>query len=271
MNNKIINEKCHGSIKYLVGVLTVLFAVLAVSEFVGMENKIKEGRYIGADIETKNTITVSDSSEIFAKPDLAVVNFSVVSEKKTVIEAMEENTKAMNGIVKAMKNKGVEEKDLKTTNFSIYPRYEYDKRAEVYSYPYPEGKRILVGYEVRQSLEVKIRDLAKIGGLIGAATEAGANEIGDLRFTIDKEDELKKQARTEAIKKAKEKAEELAKELGLRLVRVVNFSDADFAPVYYDYLKAEASGMGGGGAATPQIETGENVIRSTVSITYEIR
>ncbi len=56
-----------------------------------------------------------------------------------------------------------------------------------------------MGYEITQTLEVKIRDLAKIGDIIQGATDAGANQVGDLQFTVDKEEEFKKQARTEAI------------------------------------------------------------------------
>ena len=130
---------------------------------------------------------------------------------------------------------------------------------------------MLVGYEVTQSLEVKIRDMAKIGDILQGATDAGANQVGDLQLTVDKQDELKKQAREEAIKKAKARAQELASQLGIKLVRIVNFSEGVSVPYYYDYALKEAAGMGGETAPSPQIETGENKISVTVTITYEIR
>ena len=107
-----------------------------------------------------------------------------------------------------------------------------------------------------------------IGSIIQGATDAGANQVGDLQFTIDKEDEFKKQARKEAIKKAKSKAEELASQLGVKLVRIADFSEGVSVPYYYGLEKSVAMGAG---EAAPQIETGENKIEVTVSITYEIK
>jgi len=242
----------------LISVLVVFLAVLTISGIVGILNQIKEGKYIGQEIETKNTITVSNTGEIYAKPDLGITSFSVKTEKKTVAQAMTENTEKMNKVIDSMKDLGIEEKDLKTTTFNIYPRYNYLET----------GIRILAGYEITQSLQVKIRDLDKIGQIIQDATDAGANQIGNLSFVIDNEDEFKKQAREEAINKAKAKAKELADQLGVNLVRIVDFYESGQTPVFYDnYAMKEAIGAGGG---TPQIETGENKIEISVSITYEI-
>ncbi|KPJ55496.1 hypothetical protein AMJ49_07045 [Parcubacteria bacterium DG_74_2] len=247
-------------------ILGVFLIALTFSTLVDIQNKIKQGKYIGQEIETKNTITVSDKGEVYAKPDLALTVFSVVTEAKTVNKAMEENTEKMNAIISFIKNEGVEEKDLKTISFNIYPRYEW-YRTEIP--PYPEGKRVLVGYEIRQSLQVKIREMAKIGDIIQGATETGANQVGDLQFTIDNQDELKKQARSQAIEKAKTKAKELASQLDVNLVRITNFQESSVFPRYYGLEK-----MVGVGAVeetpAPQIETGENKIEVTVTITYEI-
>jgi uncharacterized protein YggE len=246
----------------LIIVAIVFLLSLTVWVNIDIQNKIRE---------TENTITVSDSGEVYARPDLALTTFSVITEAKTVAEALSKNTEKMNTIIDSVKEQGVEEKDLKTTSFNIYPRYEY-QRVEPEIYPYPPGKRVLVGYEVTQSLEVKIRDMTKIGDIIQGATDAGANQVGDLQFTIDKEDELKSQARAEAIKKTKAKAQELASQLGIKLIRITNFSEGISVPYYYDYALKEAIGMGGEGEAVPQpqIETGENKIEVTVTITYEI-
>jgi len=248
----------------LVSVLIVFLFVLSVSGIVGVSNKIKEGKYIGQEIETKNTITVSDVGEIYTKPDLGITSFSVKTEAKTVDKAMSENTEKMNGVIGSMKDLGIEDKDLKTTAFNIYPRYEYAN-----SVLFPQNKRVLVGYEITQSLQVKMRDLEKIGDIIQEATNAGANQVGNLNFIVDKEDEFKEQARKEAINKVKVKAEKLAGQLGVDLVRIIGFYESEEQPIYYDnYAMKEAMGMGGGEA--PQIETGENKISVSVSITYEI-
>jgi len=264
---KIMDEQCckdlKGKCKCLCAALLVILGVFLITLIISKAIDIKDKIQI-----TGNTITVSDTGEIYAKPDLALTTFSVVTEAKNVAQALSENTKKMNAIIDFMKGQGIETKDLKTTTFNIYPRYEYQK-VETEIYPYPPGKRVLVGYEVTQSLEVKIRDMVKIGDIIQGATDAGANQVGDLQFTIDKEDELKKQAMEQAIEKAKTKAKELAGQLGVKLVRIINFSESSVIPYYYGLEKAAApSGVGGG---APQIETGENKIEVTISITYEIR
>lgn len=270
MNNQDLGalKKEMKNICTTVAIIVIVFLVsLIVWVSVDIQNKIKEGRYIGQEIESKNTISVTETGEVFAKPDLAVVTFTVTNEAKTVNEALATNTNRMNDVIAVIKDMGVEEKDLKTTSFNIYPRYEWYER-EACIPPCPTGKRVLVGYEVRQSLEVKIRDMGKIGGIIRAAAETGANQVGDLQFTIDKEDELKKEARKQAVEKAKAKAEELASLLGVNLVRVTNFQESGvISPPRFMGME-EAVGLGG--EEVPQIETGENIIRVTVTITYEI-
>lgn len=242
----------------LISLILIFILLLTVYLAVGIVNSIKENKYIGQDIESRNTITVSDSAEIYAKPDLAIATFSVVSEAKTVNQAMSDNTQKMNKIINSMKESGIKEEDLKTTTFSISPRYNYY-----------EGTRVLVGYEVIQSLETKIRQLDNLGEIVQKATDSGANQVGNLQFTIDKEDDLRKQAREEAIKKTKEKAKELAKQLGVDLVRIVNFSDSSQTPrTFYDYYPESSIGIGGGGGVS--IESGQNKIEVTVTITYEI-
>jgi len=220
--------------------------------------------------ESENVITVSATSEVYAKPDLALSVFSVLSEAKTVAEALEDNTTKMNAIIAFVKGQGVEEKDIKTTNFNVSPRYEwYESRSCTSSYC-PSGERVLIGYEVSQSLQVKIRDLAKVGDIIEGAAEAGANQIGELQFTIDNEDLLKEEARGKAIEEAKAKADSLADQLGIRLIKITHFSESGETPTYYpSYAKSEALGMGGG--ADVSIETGENKISVTVTLTYQIR
>lgn len=240
-------------------ILGIFLVTLIISKAIDIKDKIQI---------TGNTITVSGTGEIYVKPDLALATFSVITEAKTVDQALSENTKKMNAVIDYVKKQGVEDKDVKTTSFNISPRYEY-QRVEVEIYPYPPGKKVFVGYEVTQSLEVKIRDLTKIGDIIQESTAAGANQVGDLWLTIDKQDELKKQAREEAIKKAKTKAWELASQLGIKLVRITNFSEGISVPPYY--VQKEMGGMGEETVPQPQIETGENKITVTVTITYEIR
>lgn len=217
--------------------------------------------------QSPNTISITGKGEIYAKPDLALTSFSVVTEAKTVDEALTTNTEKMNAVIESMKTLEVEEKDLKTTSFNIQPRYEWETDLSSSLWPQPRN-RVLVGYEVTQSLQVKIRDLAKVGEIIKSATDAGSNQVGNLQFTIDDEEGLKKQARELAIKDAKAKAKDLSSQLEVRLVKIVSFSESSASPRYYGLQ--EASYDYAESVSVPQIETGENKIEVNVYITYQI-
>lgn len=251
----------------LIVVLSVFLLVLTVSSIVDISNKVKQGRYIGQNAEFKNTIVITETGEVSAAPDLAIVNLTVTNEAKTVADAMEENAKKMNKVIEEMKSLGVEEKDLKTISFNIYPRYEYSRD----QFGNISGKRVLAGYDVTQVLEVKMRDMEIIGDVIQGGTDAGANDVGNLQFTIDNQDELKKQAREQAISKAKDKAKELTSHLGVNLGRIVSFSENFYVPYYGIRDYAMESGIGGAAIVpVPDIQTGENKVSVSVVITYEI-
>ena len=180
----------------------------------------------------------------------------------------------MNKVIDFVKNQGVEEKNIKTIYFNIYPRYEYRQPSDLTEISfYSSGKRVLVGYEITQQIEVRIRDLEKIGNIIEGATSAGANDVGNLYFTIDNEEELKKQARAQAIEKAKEKAKELAVQLDFKLGKIIDFSENGYIP-YDDYGYGKGGGVMMEAAelpVAPEIETGENKITVNVTLTIETR
>jgi uncharacterized protein YggE len=131
--------------------------------------------------------------------------------------------------------------------------------------------RVLIGYEVRQTLSVKVRDTDEAGTIAAGVGGLGVTDIYGPNFTIDDEDDLKRDARKEAIKDAQQKARELAKDLDVRLVRVVSFSEngGGYHPMY---ARAEMSmDSSAGSAPAPELPVGENQINAYVTITYEIR
>lgn len=106
-------------------IIFTIFSVSLIALIVALTlNEIEYRKYIGQEFEARNTITVSGQGEVFAKPDLAIVSFSVLSEAKTIATAMQENTQKMNGVIHFMKENGVEDRDLKTTTFRVNPRYD---------------------------------------------------------------------------------------------------------------------------------------------------
>lgn len=238
----------------LVGVAGLLFLALAVSTGVDIYNKTNK--------PSDHAIVVSGVGEVYANPDLAVLNLSVYNEAATVGDAMAKNTQKMNNVISEIKKLGVDEKDLKSISYNISPRYDYPK----------SGYRVLAGYDVTQSLEVKIRDLSRVGDVIEKGTSAGANEIGNLIFTIENQDALKNQARQQAVQKAKDKANQMAGAVGVKLGKITNFSEDYYIPVYntLDYAAKSAQGIGGAMPA-PEIQSGQNKISVTITLTYEIK
>jgi uncharacterized protein YggE len=137
---------------------------------------------------------------------------------------------------------------------------------------YNPGKNVLIGYEVTQNTEVKVRDTKKAGEILAGIGGIGISNVSGLQFKVDDDEALKAEARTKAIVDSKKKAEDIAKALGVKIVRTISFYENIDQPVYGGY------GMGGdmmeakvASAVAPQLPTGENKIVSRVSVTYEIK
>ncbi len=245
-------------------VLSLFLLVQVIAEFKGL-------KYIGGQ-NMMASISVSGKGEVVAMPDIATFSFSVTEESPVVATAQADATKKMNDILAFLKKNGVEDKDIKTTNYTISPRYEYagDRYGQ-----YGTGKRTLVAYVVSQSVEVKVRDIAEAGTLLSGIGEFGANDVSGLSFSVDAYDALVKEAREKAIAEARENAEKLARDLGVDLVRVISYYDqGPMYPMYYAKSAMSEAGYGMGGdmmQAAPQLPGGENKIISNVNVTYEIR
>lgn len=240
----------------ILALIILLFAVMVICGGIKVVGKLWAYRCLGLN-DYKNSIIVSGEGKVYAKPDIALVNISVVSDGKKVIDVENDNTKKNNQILKFLKDSGVEEKDIKTINYNLYPRYNY----------YEQKTPDIIGYEITQTLEVKIRSLDKTGEILDGAIKNGANQIGSLYFKVDNDEALQDQARKLAIDNAKQKAEKLASQLRIRLVRLSAYNENGTPyPVY----RGLEYGVGGGGGTSPQIQTGESEIVITVNLTYEI-
>jgi len=258
------------------GILAVLF-LLAAYLLVATLGGLKEFRYIGGGVPVTNVVTVSGEGEVFAVPDIATFSFGVIEQAETVGEAQKTATDKINAVIEYLKEQGIEEKDIRTVSYNVYPRYEYiqDVCTQLRC---PPGRQELDGFEVSQTVEVKVRNPQKAGELLSGAGARGANNVSGLAFTIDDEEKLMQDARAKAIEDARTKAEQLADDLDVRLVRVVNFAEGGQGPIPFYYGKDAVMNRAMGGAAdmavaesAPSIPTGENKIMVSVTITYEIR
>ncbi|MDP3661317.1 MAG: SIMPL domain-containing protein [bacterium] len=258
------NIKIQKAVFAVLVLLSVFLLGKVFAEFGGL-------RYIGTNPQAQSIISVSGKGEVVGVPDIATFNFSVEKESLFVADAQSEVAKRTNDIIAFLKKSGIAEKDIKTSGYNIYPRYEYFKSTRGEEYPVSsEGKRELVAYVVTQSITVKVRALADAGKLLSGIGELGATNVSGLSFDFDKRDELVREARNKAISDARAEAEKLAKALGVRLVRIVSYNEGGGYPVYYAKA-AEMSASGGSIQGVAQIPVGEDKLISQVSITYEIK
>lgn len=250
---------CFGKIllKVLMG---ILLAYLIVYVGTLARNNIKKYDYIGKADRMQNTISISGEGKEVGTPNVAVTDIGFVTEGKDVATAQKENTEKMNKLIAEIKKLGVADADIQTSNYSVYPRYDY-----------LDGRSVLSGYTVNQSVTLKIRDLTKISAVLAKVGEVGVNQVSSLSFIIDEQENLRAMARDKALKNAKEKADALAKALGVRVVRVVSYNEYTPSDVYPMKAYGLAEGMGGGAIApSPDIQTGSMEVKVNVNVIYEI-
>ncbi len=246
-----------------VGVFLVIFlAVISLKQLVSIS-------YVGKEFPAMTNITVNGKGEAISIPDIATFSFSVNEFAKTVKLAQTQATNKINKALDAVKAGGVAEKDIKTLSYTINPHYEYSQGVCT-QFGCPNAKSVLTGYDVSQTVQVKVRNLEKAGELFDTLGTTGIENVNGLSFSIDDIDSVKAVARASAIVDAKAKAEKIAKDLGVTLVRITSFYDSSDS--YYPYAE---SAMGGdimsAKSVVPSIPTGEQKVTANVSVTYEIR
>jgi len=252
-------------------VIVVLGVVLSVFVVVKTITELKTMSYVGKTTPMTNTISVSGKGEVVATPDIAIFSFGVIEESASVADAQKAATEKMNSILDYVKRSGVDDKDVKTTSYNIYPRYDYV--GYIPAAMRSGNKQILAAYVVSQNIEIKVRKLEDAGKLLSSIGEFGATNVSGLTFAQDNQDELVREARDKAIKDARTQAKALAKSLGVSLGDITSFYENQNYPGPIFYAKNAAMGMGGDGGieTSVSVPSGENKIISNVTITYEIK
>lgn len=257
----------------------VLLVVVSLYFLAKTFSEIKKYGFIGAGTTATNVISFDGKGEVFAAPDLAVVTFTIRENSKDIKDAQDKVTAKETAVLAFLDKSGIDKKDIKAESYNSYPKYDWKQSpcvysADSYSGTYcPPGKSVLSGYEVSENITVKVRDLSKAGDVMSGVGAVGITEMNGPNFSIEKEDQLKAQARKMAIDEAKAKAESLAKDLGVHLVRIVNFNENGNypMPMYASGMATKADSMMREAAPAPALPAGENKITSNVTITYEIR
>jgi uncharacterized protein len=212
--------------------------------------------------QKQNLFTSTGEAELETIPDEASVSLGINVEKPTVALAQDEANRVINSISERLKAMGIDKEDIKTQNYSIYPDYNYN-----------DGDRKISGYRVTANLAVKLTDFDKLNAVIDMATAEGANQVGGINFSLskEKEDELKKKARVEAIEDAKNSAEELARLSGVKLGKVVDVNESQggrYPQPYFSGAKLMAMDAVAESAPT-NIEPGGATYSYSVTLSYE--
>ena len=206
------------------------------------------------------SVRVSGSGTAYLVPDIAYIYVGVHTEKLTASEAVTENNSQTQKMIQALTDFGIDAKDIRTTNFSIWPQDKYDPLSGT-----PTGEKV---YSVDNTVYVTVRDLAKLGDLLDTVVAAGANTVNSIQFDVADKDEALKQARADAVKNAAKQAQELADAAGVKLgdIQSIGFYDSSPYPVF--------DGKGGGAAteaAAVPIQPGQLTFTVTVNVTYELK
>src|SRR3989344_1849077 len=201
--------------------------------------------------QKQDLFTVTGEGKVTVVPDTAIVDLGVTANLPTVKAAQSQANTVINKITDELKKLGITDKDVRTSNYSVYPQYDYQ-----------QGNRI-TGYQVSANLTVTVREIDKVNQVVDVATANGANTIGGIQLTVDekKQKKLLQQARELAVKEAKEKANSLAEAAGITLGKVVNVVEA--SPEGFPRTMMAKTDT--------QIQPGSTDITSSVTLYYETR
>jgi uncharacterized protein len=227
------------------------------------------------------SFAVEGSGEVAAVPDIAQFTFGVLTEGGDNLTSLQdENATRVNRVIEFLKSNGVGDEDIKTQRLNISPRYSsyncfrtleapvFGGEAESLIYPECPPQEI-IGYTINQSVEVKVRNMDKVGDIFAGVVENGANTASNLRFTIDDTTELENQARAEAIEDARTKAESTAEAGGFRVGKLLSIDEFGNQPSpIYGFGVEEAFRAD---SVSPDIEPGTEEISVSVIMRYEIK
>lgn len=209
----------------------------------------------------QRTLNVSGMGKVFITPDIAYINIGVHTEHEDVGTALDRNNEQALEVVNALRNQGVESKDIQTSSFNIYPNQQYG----------PSGEVLGTRYVVDNMVYVTVRDLADLGTLLETVVSSGANSINGISFDVEDKTQATTDARKQAIDQARALAQEMAAAAGVELGQIVNIN----VSINQGYSPYDMYGRGGGGgaavAAEVPISSGQMVISADVALTYEIK
>jgi uncharacterized protein YggE len=205
-------------------------------------------------------LDINATGEVTRVPDLAVINAGVVTRSATAGGAIQQAATRMARVREALRQAGIADRDIQTSNISLEPQYTYANNQA------PK----LNGYSATNQLSIRFRDIENTGKILDALVAQGANQINGPNLTIDKPEAALDEARAKAVAAARARADLYARSLGMRVVRVVSVSESGGSypvpPPMPMYARAEAAQ-----AADSKIEAGEQKLQVNLAVTFELQ
>lgn len=213
----------------------------------------------GYAVPTDGTLlSVSAQAEARRVPDVATISAGVVTQAVDGNTAMRQNAEQMAKVMEAIKAAGVAEKDTQTSGISLNPQYRYVEN---------EAPKI-TGYQASNTVNLKVRDIAKLGKVLDALAASGSNQINGPSFEIDQPEPVYDEARLAALKNARARAETYARSLDLRVRRIVSISEGGgggFRPMPMMAMAAR-----GKAEMDTQVSPGETTLSVNLDVVFEL-
>jgi uncharacterized protein YggE len=267
MNPTFFSYKLHR----VLGAAALVMVIVALATYAVLNTRTAK---ITKDSTT--SISVTGRGETKVTPNVAEFTFSVITKEDAADKAQASTSARAADVIATVKAAGIEDKDIKTTDFNVYPHYSYAPQTECSEEQAMNGGCEFAiekpdGFEAVQTVSVKVRDITKAGGILASITKKGATNISGLSFTVDDKRAVKAGAREKAIEDAQMQAEKIAGQFGMHVKRMTSYYDNDTSD---DPFAADSSAYGAESAKSlsgePMLPAGEQTVKSSVSISFEL-
>jgi uncharacterized protein YggE len=264
MNEFLKDAEIRRILKVSTWVLIALLVLIALNAILSAK-QVRDVNY------TSNTISVIGNGEATSTPDIATFSFSVMADTSDVASGQSAIAGKLNTILKELKDQGIEDKDIQTRDYSVYPKYTYSNTVCAVNMPCPPSRQIADGYSVSETVTVKVRKIDAAGQAIAMVGKNGATNISSLSLVLEDPNSPVNNARLNAIDDARKNAEAIAERLGVDLGKVVSYYDTNQPQQGYPVAMYDKAAITSVGSAPAAIAVGENKTTATVNVTFQIR
>jgi len=257
MIENIVPRSGHGRSRFVLTIIaSVLLAMTALAPTFSAS-----AQSTPSPTENIRTITVNGTGIVTVKPDVATITLGVQNQSKSLQTAQDDNSTAAASVTKVFTDAGIDEKDIQTSGYSVYPIVKYDDN----------GNNVgITGYNVSLTITVTVRDITQVGTLLDSAVGAGANQVMGISFSVDDPSTPASQARQAAVEDARAKADELARAAGVVVTGVYSIQETSSpSPKAQDFSFGDASAAPSMAREVP-VNPGSADVRVDVQVVFEI-